>query len=623
VNALEVLGLLFRSQEEDTMKTYQSLKNFTLLALMLAAAVASRLTNLHAQGTAFTYQGSLTQSGVPVTRSQDFEFRLFSAPTAGTQEGPAMIVNDLAVSNGLFTVLLDFGGAALSGADRWLEIATRPGTNTGPHTTLAPRQLITSAPYAVRAGNLTGILPLAQLPTAVVTNNGTGLSLTGSFTGNGSGLTNLSLTGLNSTGPNVVRSIETPGTEQLYLHAGKNLDFETVNDVTFWAGHNFIAVVDNDSSFLGKHNVNFTVNNNLTTTVHEHVNSTVDKSVTSFIGQNLAVSVGGPLNLSVGGNTIVDLGNNLDATVDGGASIAVSEGLNVEANDNLALAANKLTVLAPGGVSISTAGTGARLQLGDTNTANSQGMMRFASRSGTGPASRYWDIGVPEGDQNVAGKFYSFVIDDPQLGPDPELIVRWDTGRVGIGTVNPLSSLHAVADISNGVQGNTSDPDASGVYGENLSGAGYGVAGRAAGSGNAIYGENTSGLGFAGYFVGDVHVTGTITPPSDRNVKRDFAQVDSREVLEKVAALPIHTWAYTNDVRAARHLGPVSQDFRAAFGLGADDKSIATVDADGVALAAIQGLNEKVKEQAAELIELKTRLAVLERLLTKNQKDAK
>jgi beta-xylosidase len=62
-----------------------------------------------------------------------------------------------------------------------------------------------------------------------------------------------------------------------------------------------------------------------------------------------------------------------------------------------------------------------------------------------------------------------------------------------------------------------------------------------------------------------------------------------------------------------RHLGPVAQDFHAAFGLGSDDRHIATVDADGVALAAIQGLNRKVE---AENTALKQEIAELKRLVT-------
>jgi hypothetical protein len=99
---------------------------------------------------------------------------------------------------------------------------------------------------------------------------------------------------------------------------------------------------------------------------------------------------------------------------------------------------------------------------------------------------------------------------------------------------------------------------------------------------------------------GGLTVNGTFVSASDRAVKRDFQPVDTREVLEKVAALPVARWRYTNDV-AAIHLGPVAQDFHAAFGLGRDDRHIATVDADGVALAAIQGLNQKVESENASL----------------------
>ena len=82
----------------------------------------------------------------------------------------------------------------------------------------------------------------------------------------------------------------------------------------------------------------------------------------------------------------------------------------------------------------------------------------------------------------------------------------------------------------------------------------------------------------------------------DRHVKRDFSAVDSRTVLAKVLALPITTWSYQADA-GVRHLGPMAQDFSAAFALGLDDKHISMVDADGVALAAIQGLNQKLEAE--------------------------
>jgi hypothetical protein len=92
---------------------------------------------------------------------------------------------------------------------------------------------------------------------------------------------------------------------------------------------------------------------------------------------------------------------------------------------------------------------------------------------------------------------------------------------------------------------------------------------------------------------------------SAREAKQGFAPVDAAAILAKVAALPLSTWAYTN-APTVRHLGPVAQDFHAAFALGDDDQHIATVDADGVALAAIQGLHQLLKEKEARLAHLES-----------------
>ena len=91
---------------------------------------------------------------------------------------------------------------------------------------------------------------------------------------------------------------------------------------------------------------------------------------------------------------------------------------------------------------------------------------------------------------------------------------------------------------------------------------------------------------------GNVSANSFITT-SDRNAKENFSAVNAQDVLAKVAALPISQWNFKSET-AVQHVGPMAQDFRAAFGLGPDAQHIATVDADGVALAAIQGLNEKV-----------------------------
>jgi len=91
---------------------------------------------------------------------------------------------------------------------------------------------------------------------------------------------------------------------------------------------------------------------------------------------------------------------------------------------------------------------------------------------------------------------------------------------------------------------------------------------------------------------------------SDVNAKADFAAVDARLVLEKVAALPIRSWRYKSQEASIRHIGPTAQDFRAAFAVGESERTITTVDADGVALAAIQGLHQLVAEKERRIAEL-------------------
>jgi hypothetical protein len=92
---------------------------------------------------------------------------------------------------------------------------------------------------------------------------------------------------------------------------------------------------------------------------------------------------------------------------------------------------------------------------------------------------------------------------------------------------------------------------------------------------------------------------------SDRASKTDIVALDPASVLAKVASLPVSEWSYTAQGTGVRHLGPMAQDFRAAFGLGEDDKHISTVDEDGVALAAIKALQAESKAKDRQIAELR------------------
>jgi hypothetical protein len=106
--------------------------------------------------------------------------------------------------------------------------------------------------------------------------------------------------------------------------------------------------------------------------------------------------------------------------------------------------------------------------------------------------------------------------------------------------------------------------------------------------------------------------SGTWGSTSDRATKENFHAIDARQVLAKVAAMPIESWNYIAEGAHVRHLGPVSQDFWTAFRLGPNDTTITNIDEAGVALAAIQGLHQLMQQKNAEITELKRKLNAIE-----------
>src|SRR5436190_17851484 len=102
------------------------------------------------QSSGFTYQGRLTDGGMPANGNYDLQFALFDATDGSNQIGPTKIVSSVSLSGGVFTVTLDFGGNSFTGANRFLEISARP-SGAAAFTLMTPRQPITSTPYAVRS----------------------------------------------------------------------------------------------------------------------------------------------------------------------------------------------------------------------------------------------------------------------------------------------------------------------------------------------------------------------------------------------------------------------------------------------------------------------------------------
>jgi hypothetical protein len=183
--------------------------------LLAAVGLLSAALGVWAQSSAFTYQGQLGTSGLPASGQFDLRFALYDANTSGNQVGALLTNAPTGITNGLFTVTLDFGSSVFDGNLRWLEIGVRTNGAASAFTTLAPRQLLTATPYAVYAGraanysgpvlatNLTGKINDTNLSAnvALLTNsvNFSGTVSASGFIGNGAQLINLNATNLTGT----------------------------------------------------------------------------------------------------------------------------------------------------------------------------------------------------------------------------------------------------------------------------------------------------------------------------------------------------------------------------------------------------------------------------------------
>src|SRR5436305_7634874 len=121
-------------------------------ALFMALCLFAGASAVFAQTSSFIYQGRLTDGGTAANGNYDLQFALFDSLSGGAQVGSTQTINTVAVSNGVFTVSLDFGASSFPGANRFLEISARP-SGAGSFTLLTPRQQVTSTPYAVRSAN--------------------------------------------------------------------------------------------------------------------------------------------------------------------------------------------------------------------------------------------------------------------------------------------------------------------------------------------------------------------------------------------------------------------------------------------------------------------------------------
>jgi hypothetical protein len=255
--------------------------------------------------------------------------------------------------------------------------------------------------------------------------------------------------------------------------------------------------------------------------------------------------------------------------------------------------------------------------------------MRLEQTSAGGFTAQTWDVAGNEANFFVrdltGGSRLPFRI---RPGAPTSSIDISAAGNVGIGTASPANKLHVSG--SDGttkalIQESSATSTARELFEIRNNGGALYIAKDSSSTQRWSFGTFSSafivdnqantGVEFTLASTGNLTIAGTLTTNSDRTTKTDIFDVRPEEVLAKVDKLPISTWHFKGDAPAVQHLGPMAQDFAAAFGLGQDDRHIAPLDAAGVSLAAIQALNRKVTEKQAAIEDLARRNADLEKRL--------
>ncbi len=584
---------------QPTHPTEASFKLSALLALLLGVQAGA-----HAQGTAFTYQGRLNFNGSLAAGNYDFRFRLATDALGNNFTGSPFLTNAVPVTNGLFFTTLDFGAGIFTGGNLWLQIEVKTNGAAG-YSLLNPLQAFAPTPYAMfanTASNVSGTISAAQISGTIgnsvlpASPNFSGTITANAIAGNGANVTNVNAATLNG-----------------------------LNATNFWKlGGNSVSA----GQFLGSTNnqpVEIWVNNQRALRLEP--NNASPNAIGGFAGNFVAPGVWGAT-ISGGGklangytNKVTDdlgaigggQGNSVGAAV---ATIAGGGGNTIEVNANGAAIGGGAGNLIQGSL----------VQLG-TECATIGGGVNNTIYSNAASAT------IPGGFENVAGGMYAFaagqqaqalhqgafVWADSQNAPfastaNDEFLIRAQ-GGVGIGTNDPAAQLHVSSSSTlPQLQLDQRLNDYSRLRFQTY---------------NLPYWDIAVGANVMNFFAsgrgnlmtlatnGNLTVAGTVTAhgvllTSDRNAKENFTPLNPKAVLAKVAALPVMEWNYKSDDQTEKHIGPMAQDFQAAFQLSADDKHISVVDEGGVALAAIQGLNEKLETENANL---KSQLAELKSLV--------
>jgi trimeric autotransporter adhesin len=615
-------------------------------AVFFAGLLCAGALALRAQTTSFTYQGRLADGGSPASGFYDLRFTLFDAPTNGLSLDDPFTHLEVPVTNGLFTLLLDFGLHLSNGGDRWLEISVRTNGSGGPYTALLPRQPITPAPYALHALNAANLMSFVNQPLDIKVAGVRALriepttnspNIIGGFEGNSvaPNLMGATIAG----GGGILYDPDNPGVfenlpnrvEGYFSTIGGGVGNHVVPVVATIAGGQQNSIAMNASgSFIGGGFFN---------------------SVREYAGA--AVIGGGDHNRVNGGYAVLGGGNDnriddfsweavlaggLHNTIEGVAAFATISG----GADNVIQTNSSRSTIGGGVANVIESDTLSALISGGSghSIGSDSSYSTIAGGERNTIASEAWNSSIGGGEFNLI----ETQTDNGVIGGGVQNAIRMaaDSSTIAGGEHNETTAKHATVggggyNIASGL-GAVVAGGLSNRAGGNFSFA-AGSAAEALHDGSWVWADDSPTIvpltsttsnqftaraaGGVRFFTDKDATTGVELAPgagswsmlSDRNAKENFTRANPREVLNKLASLPLATWNYKAQNESIRHIGPVAQDFHAAFGVGEDERHISSVDADGVALAAIQGLNQKVeRENRALRAELDTKEVEIQEL---------
>ena len=541
--------------------------------------------------TSISYQGKLTDSAGQALPdgTHQMVFKLFDAPQQGNElwsSGPVSVTT----SGGVFSTQLDIGPAPLESGSVWIEV--RVGSDPP-----LPRVRLLSAPYALRAWesannwSLTGNANTVPGVHFVGTSDETPLEIRV----NGARTVRMEPGQVTSSivGGHEVNSIDA-GVEGAFIGGGgapENTGWEFPVPNRVHDSYGFIGGGRNNE--VGTSNAD----------PADAMDAVVCGGTFNTAGFELAFVGGGTGNRCLSRTSVVVGG--LYNTASGGSSF-VGGG---EVNESTGAWS-----VVGGGKQNQAAGDGAFIGGGYENAATSGNPIEYGAAIGGGAQNRSSSMctTVAGGFENEANGWFS-AIGGGQAN-------RADAGWATVcgGSSNLASGVWSMIP---GGELNVAEGDYCFAAGRRA---------RAVGAGSFVWGDSTDdevastdsnqfvarasgGVWF--YTSGDLSTGAYLAAGesswsivSDRSAKENIELVDPEDVLNRLSSVPISTWSYKSQGTRVRHIGPMAQDFRAAFGVGVDDKHISTVDTDGVALAAIQALHRKLKQKDAQIENLQKQL---------------